>query len=73
MTSLKLPVSVLVAVRNEEKNIRKCLASLRPAQDVIVVDSMSRDKTAWIAEKEFGAKVVQFRYKGGYPKKLFIS
>jgi len=69
MIDTKLPVSVLVAVRNEEKNIRQCLASLRPALEVFVVDSMSSDKTAWIAEHEFDAQVIQFRYEGGYPKK----
>jgi glycosyltransferase involved in cell wall biosynthesis len=65
----KLPVSVLVAVRNEEKNIRKCLSSLQSAVEVVVVDSMSNDDTARIATEEFSASVVQFQHRGGYPKK----
>lgn len=63
-----LPITVVVAVRNEEANIRKCLAALGPARRVIVADSRSTDRTAEIAA-EFGAEVVQFAYTGGYPKK----
>jgi len=69
MMNIKLPVSALVAVRNEEKNIRKCLSSLRPAQEIIVIDSMSSDETVQIAVREYAATVEQFRYAGGYPKK----
>lgn len=65
----QLSVSVIVAARNEEKNIRKCLASLAPAQEIFLVDSGSADETAKIAFEEFGAKVHQFHYQGGYPKK----
>jgi len=64
-----LPVTVLIAARNEEKNIRKCLASLSPASEILVIDSSSRDETATIAGNEFGARVVNFLYQGGYPKK----
>ncbi|AWM40072.1 Glycosyl transferase family 2 [Gemmata obscuriglobus] len=63
-----LPVTVVVAVRNEEINIRKCLTALGPARRVIVADSHSTDRTAAVAT-ELGAEVVQFRYTGGYPKK----
>jgi glycosyltransferase involved in cell wall biosynthesis len=64
----KLPITVVVAVRNEEANIRKCLAALDPARRVIVADSNSTDRTAAVAA-ERGAEVVQFRHTGGYPKK----
>lgn len=64
-----LPISVLLAAKNEETNIRKCLSSLTPAQEVYVVDSQSNDEMAAIATNEFDAKVVQFHYLGGYPKK----
>lgn len=62
-------ISVIVAVRNEAHNIRRCLTSLAPANEVIVVDSHSTDATAQIAEEEFGRTVVQFDYTGKYPKK----
>lgn len=64
----KLPISVIVAARNEEKNLPRCLASLREMQEVYVIDSQSTDATPEIA-RSFGAKVVQFHYSGGWPKK----
>lgn len=63
-----LPVSVIVAARNEEKNLPRCLEALRGAAEVYVIDSESTDATPEIA-RSFGAKVVQFRYQGGWPKK----
>jgi glycosyltransferase involved in cell wall biosynthesis len=64
----KLPVSVIVAARNEEKNLPRCLAALRDIGEVYVVDSQSADATSEIARSS-GAKVVQFHYQGGWPKK----
>ncbi len=58
----------MLAARNEEKNIGKCLGSLAPAERIVVVDSQSQDRTAKIASAA-GADVVQFEYRGGYPKK----
>src|SRR5579871_616160 len=66
--SLMLPISVIVAVRNEEKNLPECLEALRGAAEVYIVDSQSTDATPEIA-RSFGAKVVQFHYQGGWPKK----
>jgi glycosyltransferase involved in cell wall biosynthesis len=63
-----LPVSVIVAARNEAHNLRRCLESLRGVGEVFVVDSGSVDDTGDIA-LSFGAKVVEFRYRGGWPKK----
>ena len=65
----KLPITVLIAAKKEEANIGRCVSVLGPAQRVAVIDSHSDDKTAQIA-KEAGAEVVQFKYQGGYPKKL---
>lgn len=64
----RLPVTVLLAARNEQANLPKCLAALGPAERVVVLDSHSTDRTAAIAV-EHGAEVVQFDYAGGYPKK----
>ncbi len=63
-----LPVSVIVPVRNEAQNIRRCLESVRGVGEVYVVDSQSTDGTMEIAQS-FGAQVVQFQYSGGWPKK----
>lgn len=67
-SNAKLPVSVIVATRNEEKNLPRCLAGLRDVGEVYVIDSGSTDATPEIA-RSYGAKVVQFRYQGGWPKK----
>jgi len=67
-TPAKLAVSVIVAARNEEQNLPRCLEALRDAGEVYVIDSQSSDATPEIA-RNFGAKVVQFHYRGGWPKK----
>jgi glycosyltransferase involved in cell wall biosynthesis len=64
----RVPVTVLIAARDEEVNLPKCLAALGPAERVVVLDSQSRDRTAELAAAA-GAEVVQFRHSGGYPKK----
>lgn len=63
-----LPITVLLAVKNEAINLPRCLSALSPARRVVVLDSHSTDATADIA-REYGAEVVQFDYRGGYPKK----
>jgi len=63
-----LPVSVIIPVRNEGKNLPRCLEALRHAGEVYVIDSQSTDATLEIA-RQFGAKVEQFHYAGGWPKK----
>ena len=63
-----LPLTVIVAARNEARNLPRCLESLRSAAEVYVIDSQSTDATAKIAES-YGAHVVQFHYRGGWPKK----
>jgi glycosyltransferase involved in cell wall biosynthesis len=63
-----LPVTAIVAARNEARNLPRCLESLRDVVEIYVVDSQSTDATAQIAES-YGAHVVQFHYQGGWPKK----
>ena len=58
-----LPVSVIVPVRNEARNLPRCLESLAAFGEVYVIDSESADNTVAIAHSR-GAKVVQFRYAG---------
>ncbi|MFD0671320.1 glycosyltransferase family 2 protein [Cohnella sp. GCM10027633] len=64
----KIPVSVIIMSRNEEKNIRKCVSSVLEFDEIFVVDSNSTDRTIPIAES-LGAKVVNFTWNGKYPKK----
>ena len=63
-----LPVSVIIPARNEAHNLPRCLESLKDAGEVYLIDSGSSDDTVRIAES-YGAKVVQFHYRGGWPKK----
>lgn len=54
----KKTLSVVLATYNEEKNLSDCLESVEElADEIIVVDGYSTDKTASIADK-FGAKVI---------------
>lgn len=64
----KIAVSVIVPVKNENANIQRCLSNLLWADEVFVVDSGSTDGTVEAAER-LGAKVVQFKFNGVYPKK----
>jgi glycosyltransferase involved in cell wall biosynthesis len=65
---IPLPISVIVPVRNEARNLPRCLDSLRGVGEVYVIDSHSTDATCEIA-RSHGARVVQFDYQGGWPKK----
>jgi glycosyltransferase involved in cell wall biosynthesis len=57
-------LSVVIITYNEEKNITRCLNSLKPiADEIIVLDSFSSDYTVDIA-REWGAKVWQEPFRG---------
>jgi len=64
----KLPITVIIATKNEESNIKRCVSSLDPVERIMVIDSHSNDATAQFS-REYGAEVFQFDYQGGYPKK----
>lgn len=64
----KLPVSVIVPVKDEERNIGSCLQSVEWADEIWVVDSRSADETVAIARR-YTDKIAQFDYSGGFPKK----
>lgn len=68
MSDNKIPITVVIPCKNEEVNLPKCLGRLKRFQEVIVVDSSSTDRTADIASDQ-EAKVIQFVWNGGYPKK----
>lgn len=54
----KRKISIAIITYNEEKNIKDCLESVRWADEVVVVDGSSRDKTRQIA-KELKARVIK--------------
>ena len=65
---VKVPLSVIVPIRNEAANLPGCLSSLQWADQLYVVDSHSQDGSAAIAQA-FGAEVVQFEFHSPWPKK----
>jgi glycosyltransferase involved in cell wall biosynthesis len=64
----RVPVSVLVPIKNEAANLPRCLGGVQWANEIFVVDSQSTDGSAEIAQR-YGAKVVQFEFNGTWPKK----
>jgi glycosyltransferase involved in cell wall biosynthesis len=63
-----LPVSVVLPVLNEELNLSAALESVAWADEVVVVDSGSTDRTVQVAHAA-GAELVRFDYPGHGPKK----
>jgi glycosyltransferase involved in cell wall biosynthesis len=60
----KLPISAIILTYNEELNIKKCLDSVLDwADEIIIVDSYSTDKTLEIA-KLYTEKIYQNKYDG---------
>lgn len=64
----KFPITVIVPIRNEEKNLKNMLPLLRDFDEVIVVDSKSTDHSREIV-KENGFTYVNFEWNGNFPKK----
>lgn len=60
---MKISLSAIVVTRNEEKNIRRCLESLRWVDEIVVVDQSSSDKTVSICQ-EYTDKVFVVANKG---------
>ncbi len=59
---MEIKLSVVVITFNEEKNIGRCLESVREiADDIVVVDSYSTDRTAEICA-EHGARFIQHTF-----------
>ncbi len=61
----KIKITVAIIAKNEEKKIAKCLESVRWADEVVVVDGFSQDKTVEIANS-YGAKVIQHKFTGSF-------
>lgn len=59
-------ISLCMIVRDEEKCIAKCLASVQGvADEIIVVDTGSKDETKKVAAG-FGAKIIDFIWTGSF-------
>jgi len=65
-----MTISICIICFNEEKNIRRCLESSKWAEEIVVVDSMSQDRTVEIA-REYTDKVYQREWPGYIDQKNF--
>lgn len=64
-------LSVTIITRNEEKNIARCIGSVKAiADEIVVVDSESSDKTADIC-REMGCRVIIREFAGYGAQKQF--
>ncbi|MBN1212535.1 MAG: glycosyltransferase family 2 protein [candidate division Zixibacteria bacterium] len=61
-------LSVVVITRNEEHNLRRCLESVSWADEIVVIDSHSTDRTVEIATG-FSARVYDIDWPGFGPAK----
>jgi glycosyltransferase involved in cell wall biosynthesis len=62
-------LSVVIITFNEERNIAKCIESVQPiADEILVIDSLSTDNTKAIAES-LGAKVIEHAFEGHIQQK----
>lgn len=66
-----MKITANIITLNEEKNIKEVIKSVQIVCDeVLVIDSLSSDKTCEIAES-LGAKVIKQEYLGDGPQKAF--
>ncbi len=54
----KTPITIAVMAKNEEKRLPACLESVRWADEILILDDESTDRTVQIAES-FGARVIK--------------
>jgi glycosyltransferase involved in cell wall biosynthesis len=63
-------ISVTIITKNEESNIARCITSALWADEIIVIDAHSTDRTREIA-RSFGAKVIEREWEGFALQKEF--
>lgn len=65
------PISLVIITYNEERNIARCMKSVGDlADEVVVVDSFSTDRTEEIC-RQYGAKFVQHVFEGHIQQKNY--
>ena len=63
-------LSVVVVTFNEERNIERCVRSVQWADEIIVVDAFSTDRTVEICRR-LNANIIQRPWEGYAPQKQF--
>jgi glycosyltransferase involved in cell wall biosynthesis len=67
-----MQITATIVTFNEERNIARAIESLRCADEVVVVDSGSNDKTREIAAR-LGARVIEEPWRGYAAQKNFAA
>ena len=67
-----MKISATIITYNEERNLPRAIESLRCADEVVVVDSGSTDRTVELAEK-LGARVIECGWLGFAKQKNFAA
>ena len=65
-------ISAVVRTFNEELNIRECLESVSWADEIVVVDAFSTDRTVEIA-REYTDRVILNRWEGHIPQSVVAT
>jgi glycosyltransferase involved in cell wall biosynthesis len=65
-------ISIIILTHNEEINIERCLDSVSWSDDILVVDSFSKDRTVEIS-KRHGARVIQRAFDDFSSQRNFAS
>ena len=67
-----MKISATIITHNEERNLPRAIESLRCADEIVVIDSGSADRTVEIAKK-LGARVVESAWPGYAKQKNFAA
>lgn len=71
---MKNKISVVIICKNEERIIRKCLDSVTWADEIVIVDSGSTDRTIEIVSEYTDKIFINSDWQGfGYQKKLAVN
>jgi glycosyltransferase involved in cell wall biosynthesis len=68
-----IKLSVVIITLNEERNLERCLRSVQDvADEIVIVDSLSTDRTIEIA-KTFGSKIISKAFDGYVKQRRFAD
>ncbi|MCK4261029.1 MAG: glycosyltransferase family 2 protein, partial [Halanaerobiales bacterium] len=69
---MKSTLSVIIITKNEEKNIRECLETVKWADEIVVIDEGSKDNTAKICQEYSNLKFYTHKMEKGFgPQKNY--
>ena len=69
---LRKKLSVVVLTKNEQEKIERCLNSVAWADEIVIVDGFSTDRTVEIC-KRYKTKIVQHRFEGDFGQERNIG